>query len=150
MIVDLGCGPNKRPSADVGVDVRDYDGVDVVCDIEDGLPFDDGAVDRVLAYHVLEHVADLPAVMAEIHRVLVDGGTIRGKVPHYRDRDAYTDPTHKQYFSAASFDYWDAATEYGSMDYFDVGFRVRVAERVRRLRVWRSRPVRFELEAVKA
>lgn len=150
MIVDLGCGPNKRAVADVGVDIRDYEGVDVVCDIENGLPFDDGEVHRILAFHVLEHVADLPGVMAEIHRVLEEGGTMRGKVPHYRDSDAYTDPTHEQYFTASTFDYWDSTTEFGAMGYFDAEFYVRMAERVPRLRIWRSRPVRFEVEAVRA
>lgn len=149
MIVDIGCGPNKREPADVGVDIRDYDDVDIVADLEDGLPMDSSTADGVLAYHVLEHVDDLPGVMEELHRVLKDGGYLEGKVPHYRERDAYTDPTHRQYFTASTFDYWDPTTEYGSMSYFDAEFRIETAQRVRRIQLWKSRPVEFRLQAVK-
>lgn len=148
-VIDLGCGPNKRAPADIGVDIREYDDVDVVADVEGGLPLDTDSADRVLAYHVLEHVDDLPGVMAELHRVLRDGGVLEGKVPHYQDSDAYTDPTHRQYFTAHTFDYWDPSTEYGAMEYFDCEFAIERCERVRRVQIWKSRPVRFELRAVK-
>lgn len=40
------------------------------------LPFADGAADVVVAGEVLEHVPDLPAVLAELIRVLRPGGTL--------------------------------------------------------------------------
>ncbi len=43
-------------------------------DIQSALPFSTAAFDRVVAIHVLEHLRDLPAALAEIGRVLtVDG-----------------------------------------------------------------------------
>lgn len=40
------------------------------------LPLADGQFDVVLAFSVLEHVDDLPRVLAEIHRVLKPGGVL--------------------------------------------------------------------------
>jgi len=40
------------------------------------LPFADGSFDAVIAADVLEHVADLPAAVAEITRVLAPGGSL--------------------------------------------------------------------------
>jgi SAM-dependent methyltransferase len=50
-------------------------GVDAVeADIEQGLPFPDGAFDTVTANQVLEHVRRTDVMLAEIHRVLAPGG----------------------------------------------------------------------------
>jgi 2-polyprenyl-6-hydroxyphenyl methylase/3-demethylubiquinone-9 3-methyltransferase len=40
----------------------------------ESLPLDDNCMDRVVGVDVLEHVLDLPGVLAEIHRVLRPGG----------------------------------------------------------------------------
>ena len=48
-----------------------HPGVEVlVGDCQQRLPFDDGSFDRVLAIHVLEHLPNLPAALAEIRRLL--------------------------------------------------------------------------------
>ena len=44
-------------------------GVDVVCDIEDRLPFKDNTVDGIRVIQVLEHVRDLIFVLEEFWRV---------------------------------------------------------------------------------
>lgn len=54
-------------------DVRDYDGVQ--------LPFPDGHFAAVLSSHVLEHVAQLDRVQAEIARVLAPGGVAVHMLP---------------------------------------------------------------------
>jgi SAM-dependent methyltransferase len=40
------------------------------------LPFEDASFDRVIAMHMLYHVADKPAAVGEMHRVLRPGGTL--------------------------------------------------------------------------
>lgn len=47
------------------------------------LPFSDDAVDAVTLLDVLEHVADPPAVVAEIHRILKPGGVLIASVPNH-------------------------------------------------------------------
>lgn len=150
-VLDVGCGPNKRDPAAIGLDRRAYPDVDVLADLdtEVGLPFESNRFDEILAYSVLEHVTDLPRTMAELHRITTPGATVRGKVPHWRDRNAYIDPTHEQLFDERTFDFWDPTTEHGQMEYFDVEFRVRRARRIRRVQFWNSRPIAFELEVVK-
>lgn len=147
-VLDIGCGKQKQSGA-VGVDIRDYDAVDVQTDIEQGLPFDDDAFAVARANSVLEHVEDLPGVMREIHRILEPGGRLVGKVPHHQDRNAYIDPTHSRLFDERTFEFWDSTTEFGEREYFDAEFRVRESSRINRVLFWRSRPIEFELEAVK-
>lgn len=147
MEIDLGCGPNKRNPDAVGVDIRDYGPVDVVTDIESGLPFDDGSVSKVYAYSILEHVDDLPYVMDEIHRVCEDRAVVEGKVPHWKDRQAYVDPTHKQLFDERTFHYWTSTYPH-LPTYWPGMFKVN-ANRVWRLRWWRARPIKFKLVALK-
>jgi ubiquinone/menaquinone biosynthesis C-methylase UbiE len=40
-----------------------------IADCQQRLPFDDHYFDRILAIHVLEHLPNLPAAIAELHRV---------------------------------------------------------------------------------
>ena len=148
-VLDLGCGDNKRDSDAVGMDMRAYPPVDVIHDIESvPWPFDADTFDGAFAYSILEHVHDLPKVMAELHRVLSPGAIVMGKVPHWSDRTAYIDPTHARFFDTRTFDYWDTTTQLGSREYFDVEYRVENVRRVRRLQFWRSRPIVFELRVI--
>ena len=45
------------------------------------LEFTDGEFDRVVSYHLLEHVDDFGAALAEMARVLKFGGTLAAEVP---------------------------------------------------------------------
>lgn len=61
------------------------DGTEVATVQGDGyrLPFPDGAFDRVICSEVLEHLHDDRAAMAELARVLRDGGTMAVTVPRF-------------------------------------------------------------------
>jgi len=80
-ILDLGCGARPyeplfapRASTYVGVDGRAGPGVDVVAPA-DAVPLPDASFDCVLCSQVLEHVPRPEAVIREVHRLLVPGGT---------------------------------------------------------------------------
>ncbi len=81
--VNLGSG--QRPIAGfVNVDaLSDAPGVDVVADISDVLPFEDGSADLIYAAHVLEHFPHehVPKMLAEWRRVLCEGGQLLVAVP---------------------------------------------------------------------
>ena len=53
----------------------------VVADCEQRLPWDNSSFDRVLAIHVLEHLYNLPAALAEIARVLRPDGVFCVVIP---------------------------------------------------------------------
>ena len=53
----------------------------VTADCQERLSFGDGFFDRMLAIHVLEHLPNLPAAVAELHRVCDKFGTLSVVIP---------------------------------------------------------------------
>ena len=105
-VLDLGCGRAKTPGA-IGVDVNRNSDADVLHDLEQfPYPFPDNSFDRVVCNGVIEHVADVVRVMEELHRLCRPGALIMITTPYFTSVDAFTDPTHKHYFSSRSFDYF--------------------------------------------
>lgn len=54
-------------------------------DVQQGLPYDDHAMDAVVALDILEHVLDPLALLREIHRVLRPGGFVVTALPCHFD-----------------------------------------------------------------
>ncbi len=106
--IDLGCGTRKVKGA-LGVDNVAIAGVDVVADLNTGLPFRDNAIDAVYVYHILEHLDDLLGTMNEIWRVCKPGALVFVKVPHAASTFVtWKDPTHKRGLFIATFAYFDS------------------------------------------
>ncbi len=113
-ILDVGCGRRKTPGA-IGMDVLADSSADVVADLNDRWPFDDCSFDSVVAHHVLEHVPDVPHVMAEAWRVLVPGGLFVVHGPHFSSPYlVWSDPTHRRGLSLSMFSHFlpDAGLSY--------------------------------------
>jgi SAM-dependent methyltransferase len=120
MKLHMGCGFDIRDGY-LNLDILPLSGVDVVADIELGtLPFRANAFDQVAAFNFLEHLADLPHVMKETHRILKPQGIAHIRVPHFTHRGAYGDPTHKRFFSYDTFFYFVTGFRWNYM--FDFGF----------------------------
>lgn len=111
-VLDLGCGGKKIDPRAIGIDIRKNGQVGVGynlehpsdCDIESevsSLPmFDDGAVDGILAKHLLEHVEDVVAALKEWCRVLKNGGRLVIVCPDPRYCEAIScDPSHLHAFT---------------------------------------------------
>jgi SAM-dependent methyltransferase len=121
----LGSGKKYMPGA-TNVDLTSGTNPDVVHDLNVfPWPFASSSFDEVHAYDVIEHLADVLKTMEEIHRVARPGGTLNLHVPHFSSDGAFTDPTHRQYFGARTFDYM---TE-GHPNAFYTHARFRVLER---------------------
>lgn len=105
--IDLGCGKRKQPGS-IGLDIARIPGsVDVMGDVI-RTPFRDSSVDRLFAWHLVEHIDDLPALMAEIHRICRDGALVYFRFPHASStHTAWTDPTHRRGVTLETFDYFD-------------------------------------------
>jgi len=104
-LVDLGAAHGK-PAGYLGVDAKSAPGVDRICDVSQGLPFDDSSVGVVRAMDFLEHIPDSVALMNEIYRVLVDGGWLLSGTPSTDGRGAFQDPTHCAFWNENSFWYY--------------------------------------------
>lgn len=102
----LGAGRKQRPDA-VNVDIVASTDPDVVHDLNVlPWPFEDDRFEEIDANDVIEHLDDIIATMREIHRISKDGAVVRITVPHFSSANAFTDPTHRHYFAAASFHYF--------------------------------------------
>lgn len=105
-VIDLGCGPKKKPGR-IAIDKMDLPHVDIVADIEEGLPFlPDHCVDEIHCRSILEHVQNFENLMGEIVRVLKAGGRAYVFVPHFSNPYYYSDYTHKRPFGLYSFYYF--------------------------------------------
>jgi SAM-dependent methyltransferase len=134
-ILDVGCGINKYPGA-IGIDRNRSSKADVICDLDRfPYPFADGAFDRLLAIHVIEHVADVIKTMEEFHRLVRRGGRVRIETPHYTDFSSFCDPTHRSHLNSFSFRYF--GENHGGFGYYTpVKFR-EISVRVKLLAFWR-------------
>ena len=93
-----GCG-SWVPSGWINSDRKEGPGIDISCDILDGLPLDAGSMDYAVSIHALPEVPypDLVPALRELRRVLKPGGVLRLGLPDLdRAIEAYLrrDPDH--------------------------------------------------------
>ncbi len=119
--LNLGCG--CTPLVDwINLDRIKLPGVDVVYNIENlPLPFGDEEIDEILCNNIIEHIEYIP-VLADLYRILKQGGILTIKVPHFTSRDNYVDPTHIKRFSIRTFDFFVKESNYGIDYYFNFKF----------------------------
>lgn len=89
--LNLGCGSDIRRGY-VNVDI--YGSPDVRLDLNSDWPWADNSVLEVQMIHVLEHLPDTVSVMKKLYRVCADGAKVHIVVPHPRNDDYLSDPTH--------------------------------------------------------
>jgi predicted SAM-dependent methyltransferase len=119
MRLNLGSGERPLPGF-VNVDtLADAPHVDVVADVTQPLPFEDGCAELIYAVHLLEHVATerVPAVLADWRRVLRPGGVLMLAVPDLdaiarilMERSGWFTPPHAPWLGAiygGQKDEWD-------------------------------------------
>ncbi len=124
--LNLGAGRADQLPGAVRLDIARAASPHVVADLDAGtLPFKTSVFEAVGAYDVVEHVADLIALMEEIHRVLKPGGVAHVTTPHFSSANAFTDPTHRRALGLKSFDYFDEA--HALAYYSSARFHIRTA-----------------------
>jgi SAM-dependent methyltransferase len=150
--LDLGCGdvPKNPYSADevYGVDIRPNLGANIISAnlAIQSIPFTENYFDSVSAYDFLEHIprliVDLSSqtsffpfirLMDEIWRVLIPGGRLYAVTPAYPSHKSFVDPTHVNFISKKTHEYFTGeqplARMYGFMGHFKVLRTARIRPR---------------------
>lgn len=124
--LNLGCGLKPRAGC-LNVDREARVSPDLVWDLDrHPYPLPESHFECVFAGDVVEHLADIPAFMREVHRVLAPGGVLEITTPHFSCANSYTDPTHRHHLGYFSFDYFTSRSElnFYSKARFDIVERV--------------------------
>jgi predicted SAM-dependent methyltransferase len=94
--LNWGCGSDPSPGW-INSDQKQVPGIDLSCDILDGLPLDDDSIDYAVSIHALPELSleDLVPALRELRRVLRPEGVLRLAVPDLdRGIHAYLDADH--------------------------------------------------------
>jgi SAM-dependent methyltransferase len=94
-----GCGDCIAPGW-INCDIRRFAGIDIVCDIFDGLPLDDDSIDYISAQHVLPEIKiyDQVTALRELRRVLKTDGVLRLSLPDLDKAIAAYQDGRREYF----------------------------------------------------
>jgi predicted SAM-dependent methyltransferase len=89
--LNWGCG-EWRPEGWINSDLKAEPGVDIACDIREGLPLADESIDYIVSVHALPEIPyeELIPVLQELRRVLTPDGVLRLSLPDFdKAIDAY-------------------------------------------------------------
>jgi len=111
-ILNLGAGKKRRSDA-VNVDLVPNTNPELVWDLNRlPWPLPSDHFREVLAFDVIEHLDNVISAMEEIHRVCSPGAIVRITLPHFSCANAFTDPTHRHYFSWFSLHYFTGENQW--------------------------------------
>lgn len=97
--LNWGCGASGEPGW-INSDIKEGPGIDLPCDIRDGLPLESDSIDYAVSIHALPELTypDLVPALTELHRVLTPGGVLRLSLPDLlRGVDAYERGDHSYF-----------------------------------------------------
>ena len=104
---ELGCGPRKKDSDSIGIDLLDLPTVDLVGEIFEVLnELPDKCASAIYSAHFFEHVDGLPRLLKEVARVLAPGARLSVVVPHFSNPFYHSDPTHRTPFGLYTMAYF--------------------------------------------
>lgn len=102
--LNMGCG-SENSDEFINIDIKPMDNVDLIWDINQGLPFDDNSVIYIKAHDFLEHIFDIEYVLKEMYRVSKHGTIWNVRVPHYGS-NSVASIQHKHFFGESGFEFF--------------------------------------------
>lgn len=104
--LNLGCGKDIKPDY-INLDSFKLAGVDIVHNLEKyPWPLKDNSFEEVYCDNVLEHLSSTIKPLEELWRISKNKSKIIIKVPIFPGTGAAADPTHKQFFTYTTFNYF--------------------------------------------
>jgi len=97
MKIDIGCGRSKKDGF-IGVDMQKTSCVDILSNVDYGLPFADDSIEEVYSSHTIEHLTNCDQFLRELARVCKPGTLVELRMPYYSYKFALN-PGHKYVFS---------------------------------------------------
>ncbi len=94
-----GCN-DKTPAGWINSDIKERPGIDLSCDILDGLPLDDESIDYIASQHALQElkITDQEKALRELRRVLKPNGVLRLCLPDLDRSIAAYQSGRREYF----------------------------------------------------
>jgi ubiquinone/menaquinone biosynthesis C-methylase UbiE len=109
LILDVGCGTDKKyissPRGDINCDIEKpflYIKNFVKCDAH-YLPFRNQVFQKVVAFHLVEHLCFLSKFMTEVDRVTKENGEVEIVTPNLYSKNSWLDPNHIHHFNKEAF-----------------------------------------------
>src|SRR5262249_7350607 len=95
-----GCG-DITPAGWINADIAPGPGIDISCDILDGLPLENGSIDYISSQHALQELKIINQLDAlrELHRVLKPDGVLRLGLPDVDRAIAAYQSGRQEYFT---------------------------------------------------
>jgi len=119
----LGCG-NKILDNFINVDYYNNKYSDKLFNLNEKLPYDSNSIDLIYSDNVFEHINNFLQLIQECNRILKPGGTLIIRVPYFKSKHAFVDPTHINFFTIQSMDYYIKDTYfYKNYKFFEESFR---------------------------
>ena len=120
--LNLGCGKDVKKGY-INLDSVNLKNVDIVHNLNKfPYPFEDNEFDEVYASMILEHLDNWIKAMEEIHRISKKHAIIKIKVPFFPSMYSVIDPTHKNFFTYMTFDYFNP--KHGLNYYSNARFKI--------------------------
>jgi len=105
--IDL-CGGFDKP---FGYESIDLANADIIANLNERWPFEDGSIGVFRAHDALEHLKDPIHAMKEAYRCLAPNGWFLTQTPSTDGRGAFQDPTHVSFWNSNSFWYYCRAEQ---------------------------------------
>ncbi len=118
--VELGCGATKNEGY-IGIDRFPLTNVDIVTDLNDGIPLADNSVELIFSSHSLEHFENLPKLVNEIYRVCKHKAIVNILAPYHMETVNLANMYHKQVFNESTFRFYtnEENTSINLLDYYN-------------------------------
>jgi len=125
MILDFGCGHNKRRGS-IGIDGDKNSSADVIHNLNlFPYPFKTQSVKEIYITDTFFLLDNPILVMAEFNRILRKSGKLVITNPYFRSNFAFIDPFTKTFYTVHSFDFYDPTKEsYRNYKYTSLNFTI--------------------------